>query len=344
MKTVLRILFLLLLSCSNVWAQSGPWANSSAKLKGDALVRDSSGGYLAEVQSIVQGGGDVNWTLDGGLTPLLAAASGGHLEIVKFLLDKGADINHRDRWGQNALDRARASGASDVVRFLQTYQTASASNAAQPQAASAPTQPTPNNTASNPQSAARQTATASGGNWPQFGFFAPGTRVRFWVPTGWRFGTVKEVGSTVAGAWNEKKYFIASDLFPNSPEWVEWGKVAGAEPETYWTSFFVGNWNLGEGMAVNTSVSGTTETTEFAYRAATDTLSINPNGTYRWNQLSGRWAAASDGPGIVLQNGAEGATWTLRNETNAIEEGIRRIQSARLTTNGKMSVVATRKY
>ena len=128
MKTVLRILFLLLLSCSNVWAQSGPWANSSAKLKGDALVRDSSGGYLAEVQSIVQGGGDVNWTLDGGLTPLLAAASGGHLEIVKFLLQNGADINHRDGWGQTALDKARASGASDVVRFLQTSKPATSSD------------------------------------------------------------------------------------------------------------------------------------------------------------------------------------------------------------------------
>lgn len=97
-------------------------------------------------------------------------------------------------------------------------------------------------------------------------------------------------------------------------------------------------------MAVNTSVSGTTETTEFAYRAATDTLSVNADGTYSWNRLSGRWIPAADGPGIVLNNGAEGATWTLRNETNAIEEGVRRIQSARLTTNGKMSVVATRKF
>ena len=341
MKTLSRIVLLVFVLFSNAWAQSGPWAGSSPKLKGDALVRDSSGGYLSEVQSIVQGGGDVNWTLDGGLTPLLAAAGGGHLDIVKFLLERGADINHRDDWGQSALDKARASGASDVVRFLQSYQTAAADPAPQH---SAPTPP--NQATATPP---RQTSSANTNNWPTFGSLTPGTRVRFWVPTGWRFGTVREVGDPGTGAaqtpsWNEKKYLIASDLYPNSPEWVEWGKVASAEPDPSWTSFFVGNWSLGEGMAVNSTVSGNTETTEFAYRSASETLSINADGTYRWQQISGRWTPATDGPGLVLLNGAGGSHWTIRNETNATEENLRRLQSARLTSDGKMSVVATRKY
>jgi hypothetical protein len=148
-------------------------------------------------------------------------------------------------------------------------------------------------------------------------------------------------------SWKEKKYYIASDLFPNSPEWIEWGRVAGEQPAPYWSSFFVGSWNLGEGMGINSSVAGNTETTEFADRSATENLNLNGDGGFRWVTVdgqtrTGRWTPATDGPGVVLASGADGATWILRNETNAIEENIRGIQSARLTTEGKMSIVATR--
>jgi hypothetical protein len=45
---------------------------------------------------------------------------------------------------------------------------------------------------------------------------------------------------------------------------------------------------------------------------------------------------------MVLLNAYRGVDWVLRNETNAAEENIRGIQSARLTTNGKMSITAKR--
>ena len=313
------------------YCQTGPWAKSSGKLKGEALIRDASGGDLAEVKSIVEGGGDVNWTLDSGLTPLLAAASGGHLEIVRFLLEMGADLNHKDSWGQTALDKARAVGASDVVSFLKAQR-----ENGPPQSATAAETARPSSPPSRPDL----------GGWPPFGSFQVGDRVQYWLPNGWRSGVVKELGSTVGSSWNEKKYFIASDLFPQSPEWVEWGRVAGEQRAPYWSSFFVGTWRLGEGMAVNTSVSGSTETTEYAYRAATDSLKVLPDGSFLWTEAGqirqGRWSPASDGPGIVLSKGAQDIDWTFRNETNAIEQGLRRIQSGRLTATGKMSIVATR--
>lgn len=114
------------------------------------------------------------------------------------------------------------------------------------------------------------------------------------------------------------------------------------------SGFFVGDWKLGEMMAVNTSVSGSTETTTFSYMTASDALRVNADGTYEWRSsfaatVKGRWTPAPDGPGIVVKD-SKGRTWTLRNETNETTERIRKLESARLhpSDRSEMSQVATR--
>src|SRR4051794_12100420 len=103
----LFVIFSLFYFLDTANAQTGPWAKYDPKMKGEALIREADGGYLKEVQSIVEGGGDVNWQMEGsGLSPLMAASSGGHVEVVKFLLNTGADANRKDASGRTALQRA----------------------------------------------------------------------------------------------------------------------------------------------------------------------------------------------------------------------------------------------
>lgn len=358
MRRHLATLAALLVLHAPLAAQSGPWAKYDAKMKGDALVRDSDGGYLNEVKSIVEGGGDVNYRLEpSGLTPLMAAATAGHVEIVRFLLAKGARPEARDAHGMTALDRAVRDGHKGVVALLR------ASAAAAPAAALPPTTKAAPVVANTPATApATPTAPAARGAvatpnpsrtaWAPFGSYRPGQRVQFRVSTGWRAGTITEVGTAAppgkhAAAVYEKRYRIASDKFPDNPEWVDWGSVAGLAREPFWTGFFVGDWMTGEVMAVNTRRGTSVDTTTYSYHAATEALRVNADGTYLWKPLGerairGRWAAAPDGPGIVLKAGSRGRDWTLRNETNAMEEGIRGIETARLTTEGIMSITAKR--
>lgn len=188
--------------------------------------------------------------------------------------------------------------------------------------------------------------------WPAFGSFRVGDTVQFHAPNGWHRGVIKEVGpqpgqGTTANWSTEKNYLITrTDIGGNDYE--DWGNVAHVNRAPYWTGFFIGDWTLGEGMAVNTRVSGTTETTEFAYAGASEALRVRADGTYEWKTLSGpvvkgRWTAAPDGPGIVVKD-ARGLTWTLRNKTNLTEEKIRKLESARLfpSDRGQMSMAATR--
>lgn len=331
-------------------APSGPWARYNGKFKADALFRDADGGYLDAVKSIVQGGADVNWQREDGRTPLMSAAAAGHADIVAFLLSQGADPSLRDANGKTALDAARAAGASDVARLL-----AAAARGAAPAPAPAPSlAPRPAPAAAPAQVARPPLPPAAAGTtrWAPFGTYAVGQRVQFYVPTGWRSGTVAEVGgmptSARSPALYEKQYRIASDKFPDRPEWVDWGSVAGAERAPFWTGFFVGDWMTGEVMAVNTRVEGRTEISEYSYHAATEGLRINADGTYLWKPLGapeirGRWQAAGDGPGVVLLNGYRNTNWTLRNQTNATEEYIRGIETARLfPANQQMSIAAKR--
>ncbi|MDB5197972.1 MAG: Ankyrin repeat-containing protein [Flaviaesturariibacter sp.] len=347
------ILSFLFFWCFIVSAQTGPWAKYDGKMKGEALIRESDGGNLKEVQSIVEGGSDVNWQLElTGLTPLMAAASAGKIEVVKFLLSKGADPNIKDNNGRTALDRARLAGASDVAALLKGLH-------------KPPTPPTPTPVKKTlgklpvlppapplkdtiKITKAKKTITQS---WAPFGSYAVGQKVRFFIG-GWKEGTIIEVGTPGNYAAksivpSERKYLIAREGAPNWNESMDWGKVTGLKRENYWTEFFIGDWKLGETMSVNTRTDGVYERDEYSFHAAKEALSVNEDKTYRWKTadgkvITGKWSAAEDGAGIVLLKGFQGLNWTLRNETNAAEENIRHLQSARLTTNGKMSITAKR--
>ena len=167
---------------------------------------------------------------------------------------------------------------------------------------------------------------------------------------GWFTGTVSEVGPAVHSGGLEpyvRRYRVADDRWSGAGEWWDYGLVTGLQREPFWTGFFAGDWSLGEVMAVNDRLEDGEAFTEFAYHSASEALRVNADGTYAWKpmgaaEIRGRWIAAADGAGIVLQRGVDGADWTLRNETNAIEESIRGIQTARLTTPVKMSIAAKR--
>ncbi|HEX8850356.1 MAG TPA: ankyrin repeat domain-containing protein [Gemmatimonadaceae bacterium] len=330
-------------------AQSGPWAHSSAQLKGEALVRDADGGDLPEIRLIVQGGGDVNWQLSPtGLTPLMAAASADHLEVVQFLIEHGADLSMTDANGFTALDRARRYGANDVVRYLSRVGTSAA--------APAPT-PAPATQARGPVRATGaamrdgRPISASPRDWPAFGSFRAGDTVRFHLSTGWRRGLVREVGTDSprrgAVTCGAKKYLVQSLEVSSATDCIDWGSVVALDRQPYWTRFFVGDWALGETMAANSRVVGGDVWTEYAHMGATEALRVNEDGSYVWKNrrgvvAQGKWDADPDGPGIVLHRGPRRLDWTLTNETNATAESIRGIESARLTARGQMSVAAKR--
>ncbi len=333
-------------------AQTGPWAKYDAKMKGEALIRESDGGYLKEVQSIVEGGGDVNWTMErSGLTPLMAASSGGHIEVVKFLLSKGAIENRKDANGRTALDRAKLVGAMTILNFLAGV-TKDTQNIKPPEKEQAKKiiQVLPDlNPAKNTSKIVVDVTQLN--TWAPFGTYIVGKKVKFFIGS-WKEGTVIEVGSPGNYAAKnissgERKYQIAREGAPNWNEWIDWGSVTGLERENYWTGFFIGDWRLGETMAVNTRTDGAYQRDEYSFHSATEALRVNENKTYRWKTMdkqiiNGKWKAAEDGAGIIILKGFRDVDWVLRNETNAAEENIRQLQSARLTTNGKMSITAKR--
>jgi hypothetical protein len=252
----------------------------------------------------------------------------------------------------------------DVVRLLQNAMngtpqaTASAQPVPQAAATQFPAKAVPTARTAVPRAAvpaagpAVASPAAANTRWAPYGTYTPGQRVQFYLPTGWRSGTVRAIGpgpsSAKSPAYNEMKYQIASDKFPDSPEWIDWGTVAGIERAPFWTDFFIGDWATGEVMAVNSRIEGQLEVTDFSYHTATDVLRVNGDGSYQWKvtgspEIRGRWQPASDGPGVILLNGYRNTNWILRNQTNATEEYIRGIESARLyPENGSMTIRAKR--
>jgi hypothetical protein len=349
-KTVFFLLLLLLSQQS--FCQTGPWAKYDQALKDGALYREASAGNLAEVKSIVEGGGNIHFAdKQTKFTILMAAAGSGKIEVVQYLLKLGADPKAKDWWDQTAADKARSVGAKDIEQLLTNT------------IKGTPTPPIDNNALKPidkpddkvkpedkkenklPVIPTSQAAHA----WPLFGNYTVGDSIIYWVPTGWRKGVVKEVGvmiptGKISVDYSEKKYLIDPDAYALGNDWYEWTGVVKPTRQAFWTTWFIGNWQIGEVMAHHNDIKDGKEKDTYYYMDATETLTINANNTYSWKlingkTLTGKWKPATDQPGIVLLKAYRDFDWTLRNATTNNDRSIRKLDIIDLTPSATVSSI-----
>lgn len=354
MKTVgtfFLILTTVLLTQTNS-AQTGRWAKYDQELKDGALYREASQGNLEEVKNIVAGGGNIHYVANQTKSTILMAAAGsGKIDLVRYLIDLGADPMAKDWWDQTALDKARSVGAKDVEAFLREKMAAK-----QPPAAEQKTV-AEKRVETVPAPAATQVKTnesAAPNKWPVFGSYNVGDSILYWAPTGWRRGVIREVGVTkttgkISVDFSHRKYFIDPDVSALSNDWYEWSGVVRTKREPFWTSWFVGVWQIGEVQAHSNEVKGGKETDSYYYMNATEKLQVFANRTYRWQQAdgkikTGKWIPVPNEPGIILQKAYRNFDWTLRNSTGFHDWQIRKLDLINLKPSAMvMSINGKRK-
>lgn len=85
---------------------------------GAAFVEAAARGDVAQLETMLDDGVDVNISLGDGSTALIAAASTGQLEVVNFLLEAHADANAAAGVGATAVMIAAQRGYAEIVRAL----------------------------------------------------------------------------------------------------------------------------------------------------------------------------------------------------------------------------------
>ncbi len=88
----------------------------AASPKTDSLLQAASEGDIAQVQSLLEAGADINAKDEQGRTVLEAAALAQHFDLIRLLLDKGAQVSPVSRLTISLL--ARAAGQNDIVERL----------------------------------------------------------------------------------------------------------------------------------------------------------------------------------------------------------------------------------
>jgi hypothetical protein len=78
----------------------------------------SGNGNINIVETLLEGGADINKKNELGATPLFSAAIEGHVDIVMLLLDHGADVNCVSNDGYSSLHFAAQIGHIAVVKEL----------------------------------------------------------------------------------------------------------------------------------------------------------------------------------------------------------------------------------
>jgi bla regulator protein BlaR1 len=91
-------------------------ARSSAFERG--MVEAAAEGDVTGVTKFLDAGADINATVDGDGSPLIAAAREGHMPLVRFLLQRGADVNLGVPGDGNPLIMAAREGHVEIVDFL----------------------------------------------------------------------------------------------------------------------------------------------------------------------------------------------------------------------------------
>jgi hypothetical protein len=211
----------------------------------------------------------------------------------------------------------------------------------------APAPIAPPRVANPPRQPARPPAAVRGYvAWEPAGTHRIGDRVLFRVINSeWRVGIVREVGTT--GTFRDK-YLIEEEARAGSRNYYYYTDVTGLERADFWTGFFIGEWALGSGMAVNERVTGGNARNEYLYVGSNETLVIKPDGTYTWSTLdqpvrTGRWRAHPTAPGLILERGVRDRDYEVFNITDPATVSVMKEHHLRVQTPGIQSTLGRRK-
>jgi beta-lactamase regulating signal transducer with metallopeptidase domain len=83
-----------------------------------AIYEAAENGDIGEIDDLLRAGANVNSSIDGDGSPLIAAARTARLAVARHLLDRGADPNMGVSGDGSPLIAAAAAGALDVVSLL----------------------------------------------------------------------------------------------------------------------------------------------------------------------------------------------------------------------------------
>jgi uncharacterized protein len=75
-------------------------------------------GLLKDIETLVEGGADLDSPGDLGFTPLHYAAMSGQLEAAMLLSARGASVIKTNEFGQTPLEVAQLGGHKDTMEFL----------------------------------------------------------------------------------------------------------------------------------------------------------------------------------------------------------------------------------
>ncbi len=85
------------------------------------LVEAAEGGDLEDVKDLIDAGANVDASVDGDGSPLIAASRANRLAVVVELLNRGADVNLAVSGDGNPLIAAASAGAQSVVDLLLSH-------------------------------------------------------------------------------------------------------------------------------------------------------------------------------------------------------------------------------
>lgn len=181
--------------------------------------------------------------------------------------------------------------------------------------------------------------------WEPFRTHRAGDRVLFRVINDtWRVGVVEEVGGQGVSA---DKYLIAEEANPTSRNYYYYTDVAGLTRQDFWSGFFIGDWALGSGMAVNERREGSSARNEYTYVGSTERLVVDADGSFAWTtpkrQIKGRWEPHPSAPGIILRGGDRDRDYAVFNITDPATVSVMKEHHLRLQTPGIQSTLGRRK-
>jgi hypothetical protein len=296
-------------------AQSTSAYNLAAELNAAAAEGD-----VRTAKRVLNEGLDVNYKRSD-QTALHFAISFKRAEMVKFLLANGADPSIANGEGLNALQLAQKGGNTEIVQIIRQSMNSDrfiASGKNENQAI----QPRQQNDAS----------VSSLKSGEQFGRFKAGDTVLHSRDRGktWERGTVLKTDAEL------QKYLVENEA-KTVQNYYDSVYITTLERQSYWTNFFVGDWNLTLPMTSTERVSGNDAYLVFAGGNRLPPLRINSDGNYIWvidkgNVIRGRWQPNENGPGLILLKGDRGDDWILYNTSDAAERENFKTDTVRLVS------------